>query len=106
MAVTNHRRVIWAMELGIDMVRLREENPDQWNQIMMKKRLGKQAEDYWARARYLERMEGLAEEEPDAEKKPVKRKKPPMRRTKLDRYEFTDAQLEIAYRSLNGRDSV
>ena len=104
--ITNHRRVIWAIELGIDMVKLREEDPDRWEQIMMKKRLGKQAGDYWARARFLERMEGLTEEEPEPKKQPVKRKKAPMKRTKMGKYEFTDAQLEIAYRSLNGRDSV
>ena len=44
--ITNHRRVVWAEELGIDLKKLREEHPDQWEQIMMKKRLGKRAEDY------------------------------------------------------------
>jgi hypothetical protein len=103
--ITNHRRVVWAEELGIDMKKLREENPDRWEQIMMKKRLGKQAEDYWARARYLERMESL-EEQPEPKKTPVKRKKTPMKRTNIGKYEFTDAQLEIAYRSLNAGGRV
>ena len=54
--ITNHRRVVWAEELGIDMNELRKEHPDQWEQIMMKKRLGHRAEDYWARERQLARI--------------------------------------------------
>lgn len=103
--ITNHRRVFWAEELGIDMKKLREEHPDQWDQIMMKKRLGKRAEDYWKRVSYLKRMESL-EDETIPEKKPVKWKKAPIKRTKIGKYEFTDAQLEIAYRSLNAGGAV
>lgn len=101
--ITNHRKVAWAEELGIDMKQLRKEHPDHWDQIMMKKRLGKRAEDYWARERFLTRLEGEA---PEEENTPVKKKKPRIRRTKLGKYEFTDAQLEIAYRSLNAGGSV
>ena len=38
--ITNHRKVVWAEELGIDMEKLRREHPDHWDQIMMKKRIG------------------------------------------------------------------
>jgi len=48
----------------------------------------------------------LEAEAPEEENTPVKKKKPRMRRTKLGKYEFTNAQLEIAYRSLNAGGSV
>lgn len=101
--ITNHRRVVWAEELGIDVKKLREEHPDQWEQIMMKKRLGKRAEDYWARERMLARVESPA---PEAEYTPPKRVKKRKKPAKVGNYEFTDAQLEIAKRSLNARGSV
>ena len=101
--ITNHRRVVWAEELGIDLKKLREEHPDQWEQIMMKKRLGKRAEDYWARERMLARVETSA---PEAEYTPPKRVKSRRKPARVKRYEFTEAQLEIAERSLNARGSV
>ena len=101
--ITNHRRVHWAEELGIDLKKLREEHPDQWEQIMMKKRLGKRAEDYWARERMLARVETPA---PEAEYTPPRRVKTPKKKAKVNRYDFTDAQLEIARRSLNAGGSV
>jgi hypothetical protein len=101
--ITNHRRIVWAEELGIDLKKLREEHPDQWEQIMMKKRLGKRAEDYWARERMLARVETPA---PEAEYTPPKRVKSRRKPARVKRYEFTEAQLEIAERSLNARGSV
>ena len=101
--ITNHRKIVWAEELGIDVKKLREEHPDQWEQIMMKKRLGKRAEDYWARERMLARVEPEA---PEAEYTPPRRVKTPRKKARVKRYEFTDAQLQIAKRSLNARGSV
>ena len=101
--ITNHRRVHWAEELGIDVGKLLLEHPDQWEQLMMKKRLGKQAQEYWANDRMLARVEPPA---PEAEYTPPKRKKTKRKADKVERYEFTQQQLEIARRSLNGRDSV
>ena len=101
--ITNHRRIVWAEELGIDLKKLREEHPDQWEQIMMKKRLGKRAEDYWARERMLARVETPA---PEAEYTPAKRVKSRRKPARVKRYDFTEAQLEIAERSLNARGSV
>ena len=102
--ITNHRRVVWAEELGIDMEKLRREHPDHWDQIMMKKRIGAQAEAYWARERYLARVE--AEAKAVAETPKPEPKKPRVKRAKVRRYEFTDKQLEIARRVLNGGGSV
>ncbi len=101
--ITNHRRVVWAEELGIDMKELRKEHPDQWEQIMMKKRLGHRAEDYWARERQLARIESPA---PGAEYTPPKRVKSARKPARVKRYEFTEAQLEIARRSLNAGGGV
>ena len=105
MAVTNHRRVLWAEELGIDVGKLLKEHPCQWEQLMMKKRLNQRAEDYWRRERYLARIQDSVPA-PEAEYTPPKRKKTKRKAGKVRRYEFTQAQLEIARRSLNGRDSV
>lgn len=106
--ITNHRKVVWAEELGIDMEKLRREHPDHWDQIMMKKRLGEKAEQYWARERYLARV---ADEAKAVEPEPVVEHvepKPRKKRStgKLGRYEFTDRQLEIARRVLNARKAV
>lgn len=101
--ITNHRRVVWAEELGIDLKKLRQEHPDQWEQIMMKKRLGKQAEEYWARERILARMESPA---PEATYTPPRRVKTPSKPARVKGYEFTEAQLEIAERSLNAGGGV
>lgn len=101
--ITNHRKILWAEELGIDVKKLRQEHPDQWEQIMMKKRLGKRAEDYWARERMLARVEPEA---PEAEYTPPRRVKTRRKKARVKRYEFTDVQLQIAKRSLNARGSV
>ena len=102
---TNHRRVHWAEELGIDVGKLLQEHPGQWEQLMMKKRLNQRAEDYWRRERMLARVEDYAPA-PEAEYTPPKRRKSKRKAGKVRAYDFTDAQLEIARRSLNGGDSV
>jgi len=102
---TNHRRVVWAEELGIDVRKLLEEHPGQWEQLMMKKRLNQRAEEYWRRERMLARVEDYAPA-PEAVYTPPKRVKTPRKPASVKRYEFTEAQLEIARRSLNARGSV
>jgi len=103
--ITNHRRVVWAEELGIDLKKLREEHPDQWEQIMMKKRLGKRAEDYWSKERFLSQLgdTGFA---PEATYTPPKKRTVKPKQGKVRRYDFTETQLEIARRSLGAGDSV
>jgi len=102
---TNHRRVVWAEELGIDLAELREEHPDSFDSFMMKRKIGRQAQEYWKNDRQLARVEDYAPA-PEAEYTPPKRVKKPSKPAKVRRYDFTEAQLEIARRSLNGRDSV
>ena len=102
---TNHRRVHWAEELGIDVGKLLQEHPGQWEQLMMKKRLNQRAEDYWRRERMLARVEDYAPA-PEAEYTPPKRKKSKRKAGKVRAYDFTEAQLEIARRSLSAGDSV
>ena len=99
--ITNHRKIVWAEELGIDLKKLRREHPDHWDSLMMKKRIGQKAEAYWARERMLARLgpETVVET-------PVEPVKTPRKRAKVKRYEFTEAQLEIARRSLNARGGV
>jgi len=45
-------------------------------------------------------------EAPEAEYTPPRRVKTPRKKARVKRYEFTDAQLQIAKRSLNARGSV
>ena len=103
--ITNHRRVLWAEELGIDVGKLLQEHPGQWEQLMMKKRLNQRAEDYWRRERYLARIQDNVPA-PEATYTPPKRKKVERKAGKVRRYEFTDQQLQIARRSLSAGDSV
>jgi hypothetical protein len=102
---TNQRRVLWAEELGIDLAALRMEHPDHYESLMMKRKISRQAQEYWKNDRQLARVEDYAPA-PEAEYTPPKRRKRKPKAGKVEGYEFTDKQLEIARRSLNGRDSV
>jgi len=93
----------WAEEMGIDLDDLRKESPTHREQIRERRRIEKQAAEYWARERILARMESPA---PEAEYTPPRRVKTPTKRAKVRAYEFTDAQLRIAERSLNAGGSV
>lgn len=96
---------LWADELGIDLDELRREHPLHPDQLRMKRVISKRAEDYWARERFLARVEYSSQAIiPDTVPEPVK--KPRVKRAKVNRYEFTDAQLAIAMRSLNEKGAV
>jgi hypothetical protein len=94
---------LWAEEMGIVLDDLLKESPTHIEQIREHRRITKQAAEYWARERFLARLEAPA---PEATYTPPRRVKSPRKPARVKRYEFTDAQLEIAQRSLNARGSV
>ena len=94
---------LWAEEMGIVLDDLLTESPTHIEQIREHRRITKQAAEYWARERFLARLEAPA---PEATYTPPRRVKSPRKPARVKRYEFTDTQLEIAQRSLNARGSV
>lgn len=96
---------LWADELGIDLDDLQHEHPNHPDQLRLKRIITRKAEAYWARERFLARLEysskAISSDTP--EPAPVKT---PKKRARVNRYEFTEAQLEIARRSLNARGAV
>ena len=101
--VSKYSDNLWAEEMGIDLDDLLTESPTHIDQIRQARRLAKQAAEYWARERFLARMESPA---PEATYTPPRRVKSPTKPATVKRYEFTDSQLEIAQRSLNARGAV
>ena len=91
----------WAEEMGIDLDELKRESPLHPDQMRANRRLTKQAAEYWARERFLARLEAPA---PEATYTPPRRVKTPRKPARVKRYEFTEAQLEIARRSLDAGD--
>ena len=103
--MTHYSDNLWADELGIDLDELRREHPLHPDQLRMKRIISKRAEDYWARERFLARVEYSSQAIiPDTVPEPTK--KPRVKRAKVNRYEFTEAQLAIAMRSLNEKGAV
>jgi len=94
---------LWAEEMSINLDDLNRESPLHPDQMRAKRKLEKKAAEYWARERFLARLESPA---PEATYTPPKRRPYPKRSSKVRAYDFTDQQLEIARRSLSGRDSV
>ena len=95
----------WAAEMGIDHDLLAREHFSHIDQIRNHRRIGRQAEAYWARERYLARVEYSSQAIiPDTVPEPVA--KPRVKRAKVGRYEFTEAQLAIALRSLNEKGAM
>jgi hypothetical protein len=95
---------LWAEDMGIDLDALATEHPTHPDQIAMRRKIDRRAEAYWARERFLARVEYSSEAisaTPDAEAV-----KTPVKRTRVRRYEFTDTQLQIALRSLNEKGGV
>jgi hypothetical protein len=96
---------LWAEAHGIDLDELQREHPLHPDQLRLKRIITRKAEAYWARERFLARLEysskAISEDTP--EPAPVKIRK---KRANVSRYEFTDAQLEIAFRSLDARGAV
>jgi hypothetical protein len=92
-----------ARELGIDLEELKREHPLHPDQLRNHKQITKRGEEYWAHERFLPQAEyspeAILPEEPATVEIPVKR-------TRVRRYEFTDAQLQIARRSLDAGGAV
>jgi len=105
----------WAEEMSIDMGALEIERFSHPYQLRLHNKLSAKASEYWAKENALKlRMEIAAEIESykDTEKcAEEKAKRSALVRGgkkagKVTAYDFTEAQLEIARRSLSGRDSV
>jgi hypothetical protein len=96
---------LWAEAHGINLDELQREHPLHPDQLRMKRIITRKAEAYWARERYLARVEyGSQAIIADTVPEPVA--KPRVKRAKVGRYEFTEAQLQIAMRSLNEKGAV
>lgn len=100
--------VNWGKELGIDIEELKKEHPLHPQQLRMKRILNQRARRYWENDRQLAQLSGLSGLSIEEYENTPKPKEPRKKRasSKLRRYEFTEAQLEIARRSLNGHNSV
>jgi hypothetical protein len=96
---------LWADTLGIDLEDLHREHPFHPDQLRLKRIITRKAEVYWARERFLSRLEYSSEaiNADTPEPAPVKMR---AKKAKVSRYEFTDVQLEIARRSLNAGGAV
>ena len=96
---------LWADTHGIDLDDLQREHPLHPDQLRLKRIITRKAEAYWARERFLARLEysskAISIDTPEPVPVKIRAKK-----AKVSRYEFTDAQLEIAFRSLNAVGAV
>jgi len=93
--------VNWGKELGIDVDKLRTEHFDHPDQLRLHRQISRKSELYWAYDRMLAQA-GLSREViAEAQTRQAKPKP-----AKLRPYVFTEAQLEIARRSLNAKDSM
>jgi hypothetical protein len=96
---------LWADTHGIDLDDLQREHPLHPDQLRLKRIITRKAEAYWARERFLARLEyssqAILSDTP--EPAPVKIRK---KKARVNRYEFTDSQLAIAMRSLNEKGAV
>jgi hypothetical protein len=103
--VSNYSDNLWAEEMGIDLDALKRESPLHPDQMRANRRLTKQAAEYWSKERFLTQLKdtGFA---PAPEPSPPRRVKTPSKPARVKRYEFTDAQLGIAERSLNAGGAV
>lgn len=96
---------LWADELGIDLQELAHEHPSHPDQLRLKRIITKKAENYWARERFLARLETntAAVVSDTQEPEPVKPRK---KRAKVGRYDFTETQLQIARAVLDAHNPV
>ena len=95
----------WAEEMSIDLGELQRESPLHPDQLRLKRKLSRQAEEYWARERFLPRVKDSVPA-PEATYTPPEKRTVKPKQGKVRRYEFTDAQVEIARRSIGAGDSV
>ena len=100
--------VSWAKELGIDLEALRAEHPLHPVQLRNHKRIAKRSERFWESERLWEDRRKPVADVPVVEPvaKPVASMKIPVKRTKVENYEFTDRQLQIALGVLNAGGAV
>jgi hypothetical protein len=96
---------LWAEAHGIDLDDLQLEHPLHPDQLRLKRIITRKAEAYWARERFLARLEyssqAISSDTPEPAPMKIRKK-----RANVSRYEFTDAQLEIAFRSLDAGGAV
>jgi hypothetical protein len=105
MAMSLYSDNFWAEEMGLDLSELVTERPSHPTQVHLKFKATKQAEDYWKRERYLAQIKNHIPKrliDTVAKKHNSKAK----RSARVRKYEFTDRQLQIALRSLDGNDPV
>ena len=103
--MSNYSDNLWAEAHGIDLDDLQREHPLHPDQLRLKRIITRKAEAYWARERFLARLEysskAISVDTPEPAPVKIRAKK-----AKVSRYEFTDAQLAIAMRSLNEKGAV
>ena len=110
--MTNFSDNVWAREMGIDLELLRSEDPSHPSQVNNRKAIMDKSEKFWAWNRFVQSFEysaGAIYLNTHAEDIPINRVrvvKNAKKRAKMKDYVFTDAQLEIARRSLNAGGSV
>ena len=103
--MTHYSDNLWADTHGIDLDDLQREHPLHPDQLRLKRIITRKAEAYWARERFLARLEYGSEaiNADTPESAPVKIR---AKKAKVNRYEFTEAQLQIAFRSLDAGGAV
>ena len=104
-------KVNWAKELGIDLEILRTEAFTHHSQTYLHKKLQERADNYWARMEHqrgVERVEELMKESevPGQKRQFEKNKRRQERKRRMANYVFSDAQIQMALRSLDAKDSV
>jgi hypothetical protein len=104
MAVNGNSENLWADSLGIDLEELSREHPSHPDQLRLKRIITKKAENYWARERFLARLEYSATTIfPNTITQPEKIRK---KRAKVGRYDFTDRQIQIARAVLDAHNPL
>ncbi len=104
-------RVNWAKELDIDLDVLYTESPTHSSQTYLHKKLQEKADNYWARMEHqrgVERVEQLMKESevPGQKRAMEKNKRRRERKRRMADYVFTHAQIQMALRSFDAKDSV
>ena len=95
---------LWADCLGIDLQELAREHPNHPDQLRLKRIITKKSENYWARERFLARLEYSARTIlPHTITQPEKIRK---KRAKVGRYEFTERQIQIARAVLDAHNPL
>ena len=105
--MTNFSDNMWAREMGIDLELLRSEDPFHPIQLRNHRAIELRGQAFWDYRRMTAGpeygSEAISDEISDS---PASSRKTPRKAARVKRYEFTDAQLEIARRSLNAGGSV